>query len=36
MREAIKNRVIYQIDGEFVYVDDIEDCRQSDEKSLLS
>ena len=32
---AKRYRIIYQIDGGIVYVDDIEDCRQSDEKSLL-
>ena len=29
-------RIVYQIDGDFVFVDDIEDCRQSDEKSVLN
>ena len=33
---AKRYRIIYQIDGGFVFVDDIEDCRQSDEKSMLS
>ena len=28
-------RIVYQIDGDFVFIDDIEDCRQSDEKSVL-
>ena len=28
-------RVVYQIDGDFVYVDDIQDCRQSDDKNIL-
>jgi plasmid stabilization system protein ParE len=29
-------RIVYQIDGNFVYVDDIEDCRQDDDKSILN
>ena len=33
---AKRYRIIYQIDGDFVYVEDIEDCRQSDEKSVLN
>jgi len=28
-------RIVYQIDGDFVFVDDIEDCRQDDDKSTL-
>ena len=28
-------RIVYQIDGDFVFVDDIEDCRQGDDKSVL-
>ena len=28
-------RIVYQIDGEFVFVDDIQDCRQDDDKSIL-
>ena len=28
-------RIVYQIDGDFVFVDDIEDCRQDDDKSIL-
>jgi mRNA-degrading endonuclease RelE of RelBE toxin-antitoxin system len=28
-------RIIYQIEGRTVYVDDIQDCRQSDESNLL-
>jgi mRNA-degrading endonuclease RelE of RelBE toxin-antitoxin system len=28
-------RLVYQIDGDFVFVDDIQDCRQSDDKSIL-
>ena len=27
--------IIYQIDGDFVFVDDIQDSRQGDEKSIL-
>ncbi len=26
-------RIVYQIDGDFVYVDDIQDCRQNDVKT---
>ena len=28
-------RIVYQIEGNFVYVDDIQDCRQSDVKNLI-
>jgi len=28
-------RIIYQIDGDFVFVDDIQDCRQDDDKSII-
>jgi len=28
-------RIVYQIDGLHVYIDDIQDCRQDDNKSLL-
>ena len=28
-------RIVYQIENNFVYVDDIQDCRQSDTNSLL-
>jgi len=28
-------RIVYQIDGDCVYVDDIQDSRQSDDKSIL-
>ena len=28
-------RIVYQIDGDFVFVDDIQDCRQSGDKSAL-
>ena len=28
-------RIIYQIEDNFVFVDDIQDCRQDDDKSLL-
>jgi len=27
-------RIVYQIDGGFVFVDDIQDCRQADDKNL--
>jgi len=32
---AKRYRIIFQIDGDFVYVDDIQDCRQSDDKSII-
>jgi len=28
-------RIVYQIDGDTVFIDDIQDCRQSDLKNLL-
>lgn len=28
-------RIVYQIDGDYVFVDDIQDCRQDDDKSVL-
>ena len=28
-------RIVYQIDGDCVFVDDIQDCRQDDDKSIL-
>ena len=28
-------RIIYQIESNFVFVDDIQDCRQDDDKSLM-
>jgi mRNA-degrading endonuclease RelE of RelBE toxin-antitoxin system len=28
-------RIIYQVDGDFVFVDDIQDCRQDEDKSIL-
>ena len=28
-------RIVYQIEGQFVYIDDIQDCRQSDINNLL-
>jgi len=28
-------RIVYLVDEDFVFIDDIEDCRQSDEKSKL-
>ena len=28
-------RIVYQIEGNYVYVDDIQDCRQSDINNLL-
>ena len=29
MISAKRYRIVYQVDGDYVYVDDIEDCRQS-------
>ena len=29
-------RIVYQMDGDFVFVDDIQDCRQDDDKSILN
>jgi hypothetical protein len=29
-------RIVYQIDGDSVFVDDIQDCRQSDDKSIIN
>ena len=29
-------RIVYQVDGDFVFVDDIQDCRQDDDKSILT
>ena len=28
-------RIVYQIEGKYVYIDDIQDCRQSDVNNLL-
>ena len=28
-------RIIYQIDGDFVFVDDIQDCRQDEDKNIV-
>ena len=28
-------RIVYQIDGGYVFVDDIQDCRQDEDKSIL-
>ena len=28
-------RIVYQIENNFVFVDDIQDCRQNDDKSVL-
>ena len=28
-------RIIYQIDGDYVFVDDVQDIRQDDEKNIL-
>ena len=32
---AKRYRIVYQVDGDNVFVDDIQDCRQSDDKSIL-
>ena len=29
-------RIVYQISGDYVFIDDIQDCRQSDDKSVIS
>jgi len=29
-------RIVYQIDGDYVFIDDICDCRQDDDKSILN
>ena len=29
-------RIIYQISGNFIFVDDIQDCRQDDDKNILN
>ncbi len=28
-------RIVYQIEGDFVYVDDIQDCRQNNDKNII-
>ena len=28
-------RIVYQVEGDAVYVDDIQDCRQDDDKNIL-
>ena len=28
-------RIVYQVEGDIVYVDDIQDCRQDDDKNIL-
>lgn len=33
---AKRYRIVYTIENETVYVDDIQDCRQDDDKSLIS
>jgi plasmid stabilization system protein ParE len=35
MISAKRYRIVYQIDGKFVFVDDIQDCRQDDDKSII-
>ncbi|MDR1377099.1 MAG: type II toxin-antitoxin system RelE/ParE family toxin [Synergistaceae bacterium] len=35
MTSGGRYRIVYQIDTDTVFVDDIQDCRQSDENSLL-
>ena len=29
-------RVVYQINGEFIFIDDIQDCRQDEDKGILN
>jgi plasmid stabilization system protein ParE len=36
MLSSKRYRVIYQVDGDFVFVDDIQDCRQDDDKIILN
>jgi len=31
-----KYRIIYQVDGDFVFVDDIQDCRQDEDKNIFN
>ena len=35
MISSKRYRIIYQVDGNFVFVDDIQDCRQDENKSRL-
>ena len=35
MMSCGRYRIVYQIEDRFVFVDDIQDCRQSDNRSLL-
>lgn len=35
MLSCERYRIIYQIEGNMVFVDDIQDCRQSEDKQLL-
>ena len=35
MLSGKRYRIVYQIEGDFVFVDDIQDCRQDDDKSIL-
>ena len=35
MMSGDRYRIVYQIEGNIVFVDDIQDCRQDDSKSLL-
>ena len=35
MMSCNKYRIVYQIEGDFVFVEDIQDCRQADNRSLL-
>ncbi|MCL2463309.1 MAG: hypothetical protein FWF44_11630 [Defluviitaleaceae bacterium] len=35
MISAERYRIVYQVDGNFVFVDDIQDCRQADDKNII-
>ena len=28
-------RIVYQVEGNFIYIDDIQDCRQDDDKNII-
>jgi len=30
-----RSRIVYQIDGDYVFVDEIQNCRQDEDKSIL-
>ena len=35
MISSKRYRIVYQIDDDYVFIDDIQDCRQKDDKSIL-